>query len=532
MIATFTAFCIAIGTLCLRLYVLCTKGTEYVASETHYFSVEAGMVRGEILDCHGVKLVDNDYENIAVLKPTMKAYSVLENVTDTDTLEDIRERMKKMTAISVNIGKNEIEQNSDAVMLKKRLRYNKNQLARHIIGYLDSQGRGVTGIEKSFDSLLYTGQSLKVRFPADAYGRIISGARAEISNSNPDTASVVLTLDADIQRITENALDISDVNQGGAVVADVKTGAIRAMASRPDFDTDNLADYINADGSPMVNRCLGAYAVGSVFKAAVAAAALENGITDFYYTCKGTCDVDGTVFGCNNRKAHGELNMQKALECSCNTYFVNLAKKIGGEKLLEAVKNLGFGQQIKLTDILYADSGTLPSAEELNGSGALANFSFGQGSLTASMLQMIQLFSAIANGGKYSTPYLIEKTVSLDGAKTEHKQKYPVVALKNETADRLKNMLVSVVENGNASGAKMKNEIKAAGKTATAQTGAYNKYGVEICNTWFCGFFPAENPEYVIVIMKEGGSSGAEDCAPVFKRIADKISDLNRSEMP
>lgn len=509
------------------MYVLCTKGTEYVASETHYFTVEAGMVRGEILDCKGRKLVDTDYENIAVLKPTMKAYSALENVADTDTLENVRERMKKMTAISVNIGKNEIEQNTDALMLKKRLRYSKNQLAAHIIGYLDSQGRGITGIEKSFDNLLYTGKSLKVRFSADAYGRIISGARAEILNSNPDTGSVTLTIDSDIQKITENALDISDVKQGGAVVADVKTGAIRALASRPDFDTDNLADYINAEDSPMVNRCLGAYAVGSVFKAAVAAAALENGIYDFDYTCTGTCDVDGTVFGCNNRKAHGKLNMQKALECSCNTYFVNLAKKIGGERILETVKNLGLGQQIKLTDLLYADSGTLPSAEELNGSGALANFSFGQGTLTASMLQMIQLFSAIANGGQYSVPYIVERTVSADGVKTEHKRKYPFVALKSETAERLKKMLVSVVKNGNASGARLKNEISAAGKTATAQTGAYNKYGVEICNTWFCGFFPAEEPEYVIVIMKEGGSSGAEDCAPVFKKIADKISDLS-----
>lgn len=525
--AVFTAFCITIGALCLRLYVLCTKGTEYVSSAGHYFTVDAGLIRGKILDCNGESLVDEDYENIAVLKPTMKAYSSVLNVVDSEMLENIKERMKKGNCTAANIGKLEFEQNSDALMLKKRLRYSKNQPARHIIGYVDGEGRGVTGLEKSFDNLLYTGKTLNVRFPADPYGRIISGGTADIQNTNLKTASVTLTIDKEIQQITENALDLFDVRQGGAVVADVKTGAIRALVSRPDYDTDNLSQYIEADGSPMVNRCLGAYAVGSVFKAAVVSAALENGIYDFDYTCNGTCNVDGITFGCNNRKAHGKLNMQKALECSCNTYFVNLAMKIGGDKLLETVKNFGFGQEIRLCEGITADSGALPTSDELKKSGSLANFSFGQGTFSASALQMVQLFSAIAGRGRYVAPYLVEKTATADGTEQMHKAKYPVIALQSSTAERLTEMLVSVVEKGNGKNAKLENGIKAAGKTATAQTGAYNKYGVEICNTWFCGFFPAQEPEYVIVIMKQGGSSGAEDCAPIFKKIADKISEFN-----
>lgn len=527
MIAVFTAFCIAVGTLCLRLYVVCTRGTEYVGSEAHYFTIEIGKIRGEILDCNGERLVDSEYDNIAVLKPTLKALSAVENVLDSEALSLAEERMKNGNAVEINIGKLEIEPNDDAVMLKKRKRYSENQLAQHIIGYTDSEGNGVSGLEKSFNSLLYTDETLKVRFPADVYGRIISGGEAEIVNSNLKTASVTLTIDSEIQRITENALDISDVEMGGAVVVDIKTGAIKAMASRPNYNADSISEYLNDSTSPLVNRALGAYAVGSAFKAAVAASALENGIDDFYYTCTGSCEIDGINFSCNNKKAHGELNMQKALECSCNTYFVKLAQKIGAEKLLETVKALGFGQSISLSEGISVSSGTLPTSDELKSTGALANFSFGQGRLTASMLQMAQLFSAIGNGGEYTTPYLIEAVTDSDGNKTEHKTKYPVIALKKSTASRLTEMLTSVVENGNASGARLKNGVKAAGKTATAQTGNYNKNGVEICNTWFCGFFPADSPKYVIVIMKEGGSSGAEDCAPIFKKIADKISDLS-----
>lgn len=484
-------------------------------------------IRGDILDCKGRQLVNCTFENIVVMKPTMRGFSSVERILDTEEKEKMKARIQNGSAVSVNI-KNEVASpNSDAVMLKKFNRYEAIQPASHLIGYVDSEGRGVTGIEKSFDGILYTGKKVNVRFAADVYGRIISGADFEVQNENLPTGSVFLTIDNDIQRIAENALDMYGVKEGGAVVTEINSGAIRAMASRPDYDRSRLSEYLNAESSPMVNRCLNAYAVGSVFKAAVAAAALENGISDFSYNCTGSCETDGTVFGCNNRKAHGMLNMQKALECSCNTYFINLARKIGAQRLLETVKKFGFGQEIQLADGLFSKSGRLPTEKELQKSGELANFSFGQGGFTSTVLQMTQLFTAIANGGKYTEPYVVEKTASADGSTSAHRMKYPVVALKPSTSRRMIDMLVSVVENGNAKKAKPDGDFFAAGKTATAQTGMFNKNGVEICNTWFCGFFPADNPKYAVVILKQGGNSGAVDCAPVFKQIADKISQLN-----
>lgn len=512
------------GSVCVRLYVICTGGIEYAGENSHCYTLDICPVRGEILDCRGDRLTDADFTYVVAAKPTERAAAFLKNALDTETFGMISEKMKKGNAVYADVGKTLTNLNDDVVAVKKEIRYS-DETARHILGYLDSEGRGVTGIEKSFDSLLYTGKSKQVRFYSDAYGRIISGAQTQLINTNMKKASVTLTIDRRIQRITENALDISEVRMGGAVVIDTKTGAIRAMASRPVYEADNLKAYINAENSPMVNRGLEAYAVGSVFKVIVSAAAIESGISEFYYKCTGSCTVDGVSFHCNNCKAHGELNMQKALECSCNTYFINLAQKIGAEKILEAAKAVGFGQEIKLADGTVSKSGVLPDNDELKKSGQLANFSFGQGNFTATMLQLGQMITAAVCSGKYCIPYLIEKTKDSEGKVTEYGGKYPVAAFSTKTASRLNEMLVSVVENGNASKAKPESGIKAAGKTATAQTGSFDKNGNEICNTWFCGVFPADNPQYAVVVLKQGGSSGAEDCAPVFRIIADRITE-------
>lgn len=529
LIAVFTAFCLAFGCICLRLYVLATGGADMVSSGNHSFSIEAGKIRGDILDINGEKLVSADYENIIIAKPTYKALEEIRKVVDSQTFSDLEKRMQKGNAISVNIGKLEIEQNADAVMLKKYNRYDEKQLSCHLIGYLNGECRGVSGLEKSFDNLLHTGKSLSAGFDADVYGRILSGTQIKIKNSTLKTPSVMLTIDRNIQQAVENALDISDVACGGAVVIDIQSGAIRAIASRPDFDPRNVADYLNNADSPMVNRTLGAYAVGSVFKVVVAAAALENGINEFYYNCNGSCEVDGVVFSCNDHNAHGEVNMTTALECSCNTFFIELAKKTGAKKILETASLLGFGQEITLADGIVSKSGVLPAAEKLSSSGALANFSFGQGEFTATMLQLATMMSAVAGEGSYVEPYIIEKVTDAEGKIiTQHEKTYPINALRPNTASRLTAMLTSVVENGNAQKARLKNEVLSAGKTATAQTGSF-KNGKETYNTWFAGFFPADNPKYTVVVFKEGGGSGAVDCAPVFKRIADKIMDIEKN---
>ena len=529
MIAVLTAFSLLYGSVVFKMYKIATNETELADSTRKKYTITAGEVRGDIFDCKGIKLVSYDYENIVAVKPTYKALAVLENVLEKREYELLRERMENSTAVSLSVGKQELDENPDFVVLRKYFRYEDKQIADHIIGYLNGEGRGVYGVEKSFDSVLYTGKSLSASFTADVYGRVLSGMLITVNNSDVRTGAVALTINTEIQKAAESALDENKVQCGGAVVVEISTGAIRAIASRPDFDARNISSYLNNEDSPLLNRALNPYSVGSVFKVVVAASAIEQGLDSFNYECTGSVDIDGTTFICNKNTVHGKLDITKALECSCNTFFIELAKTVEAKAILETASLMGFGQENILADGIVSKSGVLPSLNELESSGAFANFSFGQGRFTATMLQLCNMMSAVADEGKFRKPYLIEKVTDADDTVIQsHSGDYPVYALSEKTCKKLVPMLVSVVENGNAQKAKLRNGVSAAGKTATAQTGIFRENGTEICNTWFAGFFPADNPKYTVVVLKEGGVSGAEDCAPIFKCIADKILSIEK----
>ncbi|MBP9988778.1 MAG: penicillin-binding protein 2 [Ruminococcus sp.] len=528
LISVVVAFSILIGCICLRLYFISSEGTKTVSRLSNYYSEDLAELRGEIVDCKGRKLTDIDYSNIIFAKPTVKALSALDGFVDSQIYENISDRMKKLCAVSQNIGKTEIIENSDIVCIRINQGYN-THMAQHIIGYVNSDGDGVTGIEKAFNNVLKTNKKITARLKVNAGGNVLNGSKIEILNDVTPVNRVQLTINRDIQQIVQNAVDEYEINQGAAVVLDAKSGAVRAMVSRPDFDADKIEKYLDDETMPLINRSLEAYAVGSIFKIAVCIAALDCGCGDFTYNCTGSCKVNNIRFGCYNSRVHGNLDMQKALETSCNCYFINLARKIGYEKLMNTVNLLGFGQEISLADGIVSNSGILPNEQSLEKPGALANFSFGQGSFTASPLQISQMLMTVADSGKYIKPYIVEKAIDEKGNEIfRHQVTGPVVVTSENTAKKITKMLESVVQKGNAIKAKPE-KISAAGKTATAQTGTFYKNGVEICNTWFGGFFPADEPEYIVVILKQGGNSGAEDCAPVFKKITDEITELTEN---
>lgn len=523
IIAVFTAFCLIMGGLCLRLYVLCSCGTELVSSESHYSSFVLYKIRGNITDCKGRKITETYYDNYVIAKPSVNSLAALSDIIDSRTYQTVRKKMSDGSPVMLNIGKQELTSDSDILCVPIYKRYSDYQQAQHMLGYLDETGHGVTGIEKAFDSILFSDGEVKARVPADAYGRTISGSEIEITSDSVNVGSVDLTIDLEIQNVVEAALDDGKISEGCAIVIDIEDGAVRAAASRPVYNANRVSDSLSSSAAPFLNRCFSSFAVGSIFKVVVATAALERGLDGFECECKGSCNVGGIVFGCSSNTAHGKVNLKKALEVSCNTYFINLGQRLGAEAITETAALLGFGQKNELADGIISDPGTVPTAEALGNPAALANFSFGQGSFTASPVQIAQMLCAVANKGIYFKPYIVKSVRDRDGKEKVFDNKYPVVALSEETSLKLTEMLTSVVENGNGSPAKPK-DFSAAGKTATAQTGIFDKNGVELCNTWFGGFFPADNPRYAVVIMKQGGSSGAEDCAPVFKQIADSIN--------
>ncbi|MCX7657895.1 MAG: penicillin-binding transpeptidase domain-containing protein, partial [Oscillospiraceae bacterium] len=299
------------------------------------------------------------------------------------------------------------------------------------------------------------------------------------------------------------------------------------IVSVPAFSPLNVSKSLDDPDSPLINRAFMPYNVGSVFKLVTAAAALEQGISpDLTYECTGKIDVFGQIFKCHKASGHGVLDMQGAIVNSCNTYFINLSEKLSSENFIAKASSFGFGRSIVLANGIVSEKGTLQSAEDLKNPAEKANMSFGQGVLTATPVQIAAMTSAIVNNGKFPKPQLIIGT-------TEDKQK--VSFYENQTAFseattplialKLREFMAETV-NGNAESLARPRNTTAGGKTSTAQTGRYDEKGNEILEAWFTGYFPLDKPKYVVTVLVEDGKSGNTDAAPIFKEIAENITNL------
>ncbi|MBR6785382.1 MAG: penicillin-binding protein 2 [Clostridia bacterium] len=499
-----------------------SNGALAVASSGTGVRFDIASLRGTIYDCNLKPLTNAEFRYKAIAKPTQKALAALEKELDAETFLAVKEKMLAGEAVCVEVDSDACNGQDITVVAYPR-RY--TPYACHIIGYCGYDGSGVSGAEKSFDSLLASGNcEITARIGTDANGRVLLGEKAEVQSEGECESGVVLTIDADIQKIVEDALDASGAERAAAMVIDVETGAIKACVSRPLFSQYDVASALDNPDSPLINRAFLPFSVGSVFKPVVAASALENGVdSSFSYVCTGSVNHNGVTFKCHKKDGHGELDMRGALANSCNTYFIALALETGAENIIATAESFGYGKETVLADSIKSKSGNLP--ETVDSDAAAANLSFGQGELTATPLQICVMTAAIANGGYYVEPYIVEGEVGSDGAfikKSSYSERRQIID--PETAKQLQSFLETVVEEG--SGKRAKTEaVTCAGKTATAQTGK-SEGGEEIYNAWFAGYFPAEEPQYAVVILKENGGEGAISCAPVFKEIAENITDL------
>ena len=165
----------------------------------------------------------------------------------------------------------------------------------------------------------------------------------------------------------------------------------------------------------LLNRPLRAFSAGSVFKVGLAAAAYESGLDWYTHDCTGEVEVAGQTYRCALGRAHGVVNLRGALEQSCNTYFIELGRLLGAQRIRKMAETLGFGTATQLAPGLQGASGTLPDAAALENPGELATFSFGQGALTVTPLQITAMMNTVANGGVYRTPAFVQGIVDADG---------------------------------------------------------------------------------------------------------------------
>ncbi len=476
-------------------------------------SITVALSRGEIVDCNGRSLTSNGYTAATVVLPTDYASVPLSEMLKGKELTDSINKLRQGQSVTV-WGKQPATKGSWHTFFVP-IRYGS---LTHVLGYTDSEGHGVSGLERYYDSLLYSDEKYSISYTADPRGRMLLGMEFTVNEPKP-SGKITLTVDSDIQAVTEQAM--LEVERGAAVVLEAKTGKIKAVCSRPDFDPENLAQYLNDANSPLINRAVYSYNVGSVFKPVIAAAAIENGLSDYRYSCTGSVTVGDVTFKCHKISGHGELGMKEAIAQSCNTYFYTLAENLGAEKTLNTASVFRFGQELNCNGGLVSAKGSIPSLEKLNTLPAeLSNFSIGQGDLMLSPIALSTLYCAIVNNGEYRLPYLVQKT-QVDGESQVFEPSLPTVAFKKSTADTLKEYLKNALENGTGSAA-FSEGISAGGKTGTAQTG-WRENGRRVLNGWFCGFFEGKITDYVIVIVKEDVKSGSADCAPIFKKITENL---------
>lgn len=507
--------------LLLTVRIIDITAEEYSAagSENRKKTIEIGSTRGKIYDRNLEPLVDCEEKLIAAFTPSVKSKQILSRLLGEERANEIIESKRPyVTEVKEKVN----DENIKTFFVP--IRYPSSAVACHLVGYVNERsGNGASGIERGYnDFLKESSGTLSVSFSVDATGSVLQGLQKTINDENYNSnAGVVLTIDRRIQKIAENALEKSSIKSGCAIVMHVQNGEILALASVPKYDRNNIGNELEKKNSPLSNKALPAYSVGSVFKSVVAAYALECGIgeeTEFY--CPGSITVGDTVFSCYHSKAHKNQTMAQALQNSCNIYFIKLIEKLDTDGLLMFCRSIGLSHETKIAEGVTGEKGCLPSEDSLRFPGERANFSFGQGKLLISPLQMLGVYHALATG-YYVKPTAIfgfsneEKLVKKE--KVQNKKR----VLSESTVKTVRKLLSSVVEKGNAEKAKSA-LISLAGKTGTAQSGIFDGKR-EICRTWFSGFFPAVNPHYIVVVLNEDGEGGSVDCAPVFKEICENI---------
>ena len=526
----FTLLLFLFSGIILQVYNLSDGLFTEAADSQGTVTVTVANSRGTIYDTYLNPLVNAGEEYRMSVVPGPETIAALSQQLDSEALADLTERLQSGRPAVVTV--KEPIALEGAALFTVPVRYSGRLLAPHLLGYLDSDGlHGVTGVEQAFDKYLNScGGKATVTYSVDAMGRPLQGFTPVIENTlDKATAGVVLTLDMEIQKLAQEALE-EFVTRGAAVVMEPSTGRILAMASTPDFQPDTVADCLNDESSPLLNRALCNYNLGSVFKIASTAAALEAGVsTSTRFTCSGAVSVGGVTFHCHNRLGHGTLDLLGGFTESCNPYFIQLMQQVGGRRLYDMGVSLGFDRSLILAEGIKTARAVLPSLAELEAPAALANLSFGQGSLLGSPVHVAQMVAAVVNGGKVIKPTILKGYRQENGAVEEEAIAPPQTAFSASTASALRELMIKTVEEGTGESAMPTVSAGlAGGKTGTAETG-WEGGEKAVVQSWFGGFYPAEEPRYVISIVAEDSDNTGSKSSPVFKKLCEDLYRLEKT---
>lgn len=491
--------------------------------------------RGIIYDRNLIPLTNRDriptafiYKDNVLDDEELRAFILENSYLDEENLEDYIKSKDNIVDIPLRYSIEVVDDNR-ILIADRTTRYGEDNLLSHVIGYINkSENRGEAGIEKAYDEILKDGDNYSLYIEFDKKNRTFLGGEYAVDQKSnlEDPKAVKLTIDYHIQKIVEDILD-KNKTKGAIIVADVESGDIMAMASRPNFNQYEIDEYLEREDMVLYNKAIQvANPPGSLFKTVVLAAALEEDISymDKIFYCRGYEQLNSVTIKCNNINGHGYIGLKDAFSKSCNSAFIQLGQEIGSTKIIHMANKLGFGEKINI-GLLEEVGGNLPSGKDLKGP-AIGNISIGQGSIEATPLQVTNMMMIIVNNGVKKGLTVVDSITTKDGYMIKKFNKgSDERVMSKEVAEIIQEYLLDVVLNGTAKKMDLHDIGGAGGKTGSAQAILNKK---ETIHGWFSGFYPATNPKYVVTVFVEKGFSGSSAAVPIFEEVVKQINKISR----
>lgn len=535
--ACFGLLFIAVSAKAFKLQILQHEEMVRRAERQHQRSVPLTPGRGAILDCNG--------NNLAVSVEMYSCYGEARHIQDVEATATALAPFLEVTQQEIV---RKIRGSKNFVWLERRIPperatrirnlklrgigfapetkrfYPNSEIAAHVIGFTGIDPNGLGGVELKYDSIILGNTGFLVT-ERDALGRDLA-PRAELVKSSSPGKNVVLTLDKNIQYITEKelaqAVTASGAKGGIALVLEPDTGRVLALANYPTFNPNSYYRYSQAD---LRNRAVAdSFEPGSTFKVFLVAAALEERLVrpgDALNCENGSYTI--ATHTVHDTHRYGNLSVSEILKYSSNIGAAKIGFKLGSERLSRYLRSFGFGERTGI-DLPGEAPGNMRNRQRWYGID-LATISFGQG-ISASAIQLATAFSAVANGGKLMKPYVVERV--LDDSGTELHRVAPQMVrrvISADTAAKVTRMMETVTDAGGTGTNAALEGYRVAGKTGTAQKAdpVTRRYSASKRTASFIGFIPADRPRLtILVVIDEPKTSpyGGVVAAPAFRGIA------------
>ncbi|MCS7210733.1 MAG: penicillin-binding protein 2 [Chloroherpetonaceae bacterium] len=561
-------FAVLVGRL-FYLQVISSQALGQISSQNSVRKIPVDASRGTIYDRNGIPIVENQPQYSVQIVPAefdktkLPEVAALLGVSEQFLADKIKEAESYSRYAPSRILRDisfpafcRLQEHLwrlpgiDVVMENKRKYPRKDFSASHVLGYTkfiskqmleklpkDIYARddiiGYAGLEKTYEEYLRGQRGYKLMI-VNSLGKQIAeyegGAQHVPAQRGSD---LFLTLDASLQAVAESLLTATG-KSGSIVALNPQNGEVLAMVSKPDYDPALLEGSTDAatwnalvkdPKNPLFNRTTQTrYPPGSTFKMICAIAALEEKVItpSTIFGCSGYFKFGDKNFLCHRGKGHGGMDVVRAIQHSCNSYFYQLVLRVGLDRWAKYASLFGFGEKTGL-DIADEQTPPLPTREYFNKrygpykvgwhDGFLVNLGIGQGDIGATPIQMARYVAALANLGTLVQPHLLrayrdKQTGELRYPQFEHKP----LPISKTTLDIVRNGMRLCVSEGTGRAAQVPG-IEVAGKTGTAQ----NPHGED--HAWFIGFAPYDKPTIAVCVLVENAGFGGAVAAPIAGKL-------------